>query len=45
MEVDEVPEFTTSPINGGSESINMDVGANGGVDPRIEFEVDRLLDY
>jgi hypothetical protein len=40
MEVDEGPEFIVGPTNRGFESINMDVGANGGIDPRIEFEVD-----
>jgi hypothetical protein len=35
MEVDEGPEFTTSPTNGGFESIKMDVGAYGRIDPRI----------
>jgi len=35
MEVDEGPEFTTSPTNGGFECIKMDVGAYGRIDPRI----------
>jgi hypothetical protein len=35
MEVDEGHEFTTSPTNGGFESIKMDVGADGRIDPRI----------
>jgi hypothetical protein len=46
MEIDQRPEFTISPTNGGSKSIEMDVGTNGGADPRIKFEVDgvaRLL--
>jgi hypothetical protein len=33
VEVDEGPEFTIGPINRGSESIKMDVGANGGINP------------
>ncbi len=43
MEVDEGPELTTGPINKGSESIEMDVGANGGVDPGIKFEIDGVV--
>jgi hypothetical protein len=32
MEVNEGPEFTTSPINGGSKFVKMDVGTYGGID-------------
>ncbi len=39
MEVDEGLEFTTSPTNGRSKSIEMDVGTN----PRIEFEVNGVV--
>jgi hypothetical protein len=39
VEVNEGLEFTTSPTNGRSESINIDVRVDGGAYPRIEFEV------
>jgi hypothetical protein len=35
VEVNEGPEFTTCPINGGFECIEMDVGTYGGIDPKI----------
>jgi hypothetical protein len=34
-EINEGPEFTTSPTNGRSDSIQMDVRANGIIYPRI----------
>jgi hypothetical protein len=42
MEVDERPEFIIGSINGGSESIEMDVGVDGGADSRTKFEVDGI---
>jgi hypothetical protein len=35
VEVNEGPEFIVDPINGRSESIEMDVGIDGGAYPRI----------
>jgi hypothetical protein len=44
VEVDEGPEFTISPINGGSKSVEMDVGTNGRTNHlKIEFEVDGVV--
>ncbi len=43
MEVDEGLEFTIGPSNRGFESIEMDVGVNGIIDPGIEFEVDGVV--
>jgi hypothetical protein len=38
--VDEGPKFTTRPTNGGYESIEIDVRADGGTNLGIKFEVD-----
>ncbi len=43
MEIDEGPEFIIGLINEGFESINMDVGANGGIDLGIKFEIDGVV--
>ncbi len=43
MEVNEGPEFTTSPTNGRFDSIEMDVGANGRTYLGIEFEVEGVV--
>jgi hypothetical protein len=46
VKIDERLKFIVGPTNRGFVSIDMDVGANGRVDPIIEFEVDgvaRLL--
>jgi hypothetical protein len=43
VEVDEGPKFTIGPTNGRFESIEMDVGVDGGAYPRIEFEVDGVV--
>jgi hypothetical protein len=43
VEVDEGLEFITSLASGGSKSIDMDVGANGGTNPIINLEVDEVV--
>jgi hypothetical protein len=39
MELDEGLEFIIGLTNGRFKSIVMDVGANGKIDPGIEFEI------
>ncbi len=43
VEVDEGLEFITSLVNGRSEFIDMDVGVDGGANPRINLEVDEVV--
>jgi hypothetical protein len=44
VEINERPKFTASPINGGLEFIEMDVGTYRKTDHlRIKFEVDGVV--